>query len=204
LQGAISAAGAVTAAGASLTECVITKNEFKKIQEKINHDTYLHNELIRTVDDLAQSDRHLIRYGNRRIEFDDFFDDYSFSLMSLISALAIGRSLESSPEIPVIRPLRSTAAVVSTGTAGAQVLVRGGGRALMSGMSSVGRVFFVAGFVLSVVTVPLDIYCLAKDSKEVHLKTPSDASDKIQTTIFELENSLAKLRDEEIGDWQML
>jgi hypothetical protein len=74
----------------------------------------------------------------------------------------------------------------------------------MSGMTSVGRVVFVAGFALSVVTVPLDVYFLAKDSKALHENAPSDTSRTILSTISQLEQALEKLRDEELDDWQLV
>jgi len=215
--GAISTAGAITA-GATLTEWGIIKQSMKDIQKKIDHDLELHNELVVLLSELGRLDRNLIHNGNRQVlnKFDSYgiTEQDTFSLMTLVRALSSGMKLDNGSDIPIIRHLRSTAAVVSTSTASAQILTKSAGRALMSGMSNVGKAFFVAGFVLSVVTVPLDIYCLVSDSKELHTNAKSATSEKMKTIIQQLELSMLELREEERhqrgeqdntdGEWQLL
>jgi uncharacterized membrane protein len=120
--GAISAAGAATATGASIAEWGITDTEIKKIKKKIEHDAELHAHLLQCIHQLSQSDKHLAKHATKRIQLSE---EHSFSLMTLLTALSIGKGFDPKQHTPIIRPLRSSAAMLSTTTASVSTLARG-------------------------------------------------------------------------------
>ena len=79
----------------------------------------------------------------------------------------------------VIPHIRAVTAMATMGTS----VTGASGRTLFAALSTVGRAAHIAGFVGSVVTLPLDIYFLVKSSIVLHRGSTSDAVTQIRNIL---------------------
>ena len=127
-----------------------------------------------------------IRIFDKREDLDDSSNDSSpdaiFNVMSHFEEITGMKIMESKQLHPVKSSARAVGAVlaatssgVTAGTAGARV-----GTAVFDTLSVASRATHVAGFVTSVLSLPIDAYFLFTSVRALRNKSPSEVAEKIR------------------------
>ncbi|KAL0483500.1 hypothetical protein AKO1_014529 [Acrasis kona] len=185
--GAMGIAGAATSAGASVTEWGIIRSELKKIQNKLNADAKLRDKISYWVAHLEHSHELDIERLHQRITS---IIDGDSTLLSVVKSIDNEFSADGTHKYDASDAIATAQLVSKTGSISSQ-FAKIGGNTLIRTATHVSRAVTIAGVVLSVATVPLDIYVLVQDSKDVHTEKKSDKS----TEIRELARHLKARRD---------
>ncbi|KAL0481507.1 hypothetical protein AKO1_011260 [Acrasis kona] len=201
--GAVSVAGTMTAVGASLTEWSIMEVSLKRTQKKINADRRLCNKINNCITRLLDSEQ-------AHINLDECLNKKLTCLESEPTLQTLLKTMNNKFDVEQYKKMHSSAyangpqlLITKASSAGVQIAKIGSG-ALIRTASQIGRVMHVGGLVLSVATVPLDVYCLVKDSRELHKKNSSTKSKEIRSLAEEFRSKIRALIYEPDQEWIMI
>ncbi|KAL0477050.1 hypothetical protein AKO1_005592 [Acrasis kona] len=200
--GVVGTAGTTTAVGATIAEWAIIKQEAKKLQDKILLDEILRKKISYWMIRLFKCEGDCLALKLKSVGENVTFLSLFNTLVKGLDASELDASEffasdfdstefkegESSQSTNT-DGIRSAAQVVAKGCSSAQFVKIG--TPLFRQAASLGKVVRVLGLVATVMTVPVDIYFLVQDSKEIHNKTTSEKSNEIR----DLSRTIKERRD---------
>ncbi|KAL0484361.1 hypothetical protein AKO1_005009 [Acrasis kona] len=178
----------------------IKRREIKKVQKEIEEDIRLRNKMVKSIH-RSFAKMCPCPYMNQTIlsipDQQENGSSFDVSLYALLKSLedesyAATSQSDDTPicSSPTKMEIVTTAnhIISATSTTGMQV-----GKVLITNLGAASHFVSVAGVALSVVTVPIDIYTLAKESTQLRNGTVSEISEKIRSLSKELRLCSIKL-----------
>jgi hypothetical protein len=174
---AIAGAGGITAAGAQLFDWSVGLKKAKIIQQQLNEDADLYNKMAQKLHDLA------VIKELHSLDRDTTLD---YAIKAGGRTLSVGQLFKYLTKSVVYNTDGSTLAKGVRGASGAMTTAA----SITTGLSPI---ISIGGFVFCMVTVPLDVYFIFKDAKQLHNKTPAEVSEKLLPVIDKLETELLEV-----------
>lgn len=182
--GLIGAAGGLATFGSKIVDIVLSKIANGKIADALEDDKAASTSLRKQLDILDRFIVENVKNALQNMNTADQEEPNAFIREELMKTIedAAGFSVRNDAQHLYAGGTRAWGAVLgvaaSSTTAGVEV-VRAGAVAF-DALSTAARATHVAGFVLSVISLPFDIYFLAKSSKELKDRSPSQVAEVLR------------------------
>ncbi|EDO27921.1 predicted protein [Nematostella vectensis] len=181
--GSVAAAGGLTTFGAKMTEVVLSREQFKKVEDTIAEDKAESEGLRQSLEEL---DRLITKSVNRIFEDDKEPSNLSGKaiedVMKHFQKITGMKIMDTEQLHPVKSSARgvgaviaATSSVITVGTASSRL-----GSAVFDTLSAASRVTHIAGFVTSIIALPIDAYFLITSIRDIKNHTPSEVADRIR------------------------
>ncbi|KAK3753987.1 hypothetical protein QZH41_009262, partial [Actinostola sp. cb2023] len=178
--GAIAAAGGLTTFGAKMSEIFLSRVNIKKVEDTIAVDKAESEHLRKSMEQLDT----LISKNVQRIfdddktlnDIKDYPTDGITNVMEHFQKITGVRIMETDQLDPLKSSARAVGAVLSVTSTGVTASTAGAriGTAVFDTLTIASRATHVAGFVASILTLPIDAYFLVKSVRELRNQSPSE------------------------------